>query len=442
MRVTGNAMNPDNHAPDELYLAGTPLDQINPLDRRILENPDPYLARLRQEAPVYRDPFNGIVSVSTYDLILEVNRQPAIFSNEIAAPLRAGSSHPLDPDELEILKKGFWPKVDTLLTADPPAHTRYKKLAMKGFTFRRVEGMGDYIAKVTNELLDEIAPRGKCDLRNELTGELTMTVIADQLGVPREDIPRLHGWTEARVVQMGGISDKAKRLEAARKILEFQQYFAARIEEKRRKPGEDIISDLVHANLAEDGDVRTLTPAELVSILEQLLVAGNDTTAHTMAAGIYFLLMHPDQLKKVLDDESLIPGFIEETLRYLTVANSMWRRVKQDAQIGGFPVRKGDLLLVRYGSANRDSAHFPEPDRFDVERANAREHLAFGAGLHGCVGNQLARKEMRVAYPIILRRLRNLRLQDRPDSFRYAANVILKGVAQLHVEFDPEAAAP
>jgi cytochrome P450 len=411
-----------------------PLSQINEFDPDLLQDPYPYFARLRAEAPVYRSPLTGIVSVSTYELIMEVNRQPLVFSNDFSQALRSGSATASDPDELAILAEG-WPVANTMLTADPPAHTRYRKLAGQAFTYKRTERMGAYVAQVTNDLIDTFIDRGACEFKSAFANHLPMTVIADSLGVPRSDMDLFHRWSDAFVVQLGGVSDKPARLDAARKIVEFQRYFVDKIEEKRAQPTDDIISDLVHADLAAEGDPRKMDYSELLSILQQLLVAGNETTAHSLTAGLYYLISNPDQMAAVLADPGLIPGFVEETLRFLTPTNNMWRVATRDAEIGGVPVKAGEMILVRYGSGNRDEAHFPQADRFDVTRENARSHLAFGAGIHTCIGASLARKEMAIAFPIILERLKNLRFQDGRNSFRYSPNILLRGVLELHLAF-------
>jgi cytochrome P450 len=258
----------------------------------------------------------------------------------------------------------------------------------------------------------------------------------DALGAPRSDMDKFHRWSEAFIVQLGGVSDKLARLEAARRIVEFQRYFVELIEQKRAHPTEDVISDLVHADLAEEGDPRKMNYGELLSILQQLLVAGNETTAHTLTAGLFYLISNPSEMARLLADPSLTANFIDETLRYLSPTNNMWRVATQDSEIGGVAIHKGDLILVRYGSANRDETQFPEPDRFDIGRTNARSHIAFGTGIHTCIGAQLARKEMLTAFPIVLDRLKNLRFQPGRNTFRYSPNVLLRGVLELHVAFD------
>lgn len=412
-----------------------PLDEIDAFDPALLQNPYPYFSRLRAEAPVFRDPKTGIVSVSTYDLIQKVNTQPRLFSNDFGEQLRSGSAAAMDPDELAILSEGILVR-NTMLTADPPAHTRYRKLAMKAFTYKRVEAMSDYIAEVTNALIDGFAKNGACEFKSAFANLLPMTVIADALGVPRADMDRFRQWSDAFVVQLGGVSDKAARLDAARKIVEFQNYFIEKIEEKRKTPADDVTSALVHADLAEEGDPRKMDYAELLSILQQLLVAGNETTAHSLTAGLYFLIRNPEALQRVRQDQAAIPNFVEETLRFLTPTNNMWRLVTADIELGGVPLKKNDLVLLRYGSGNRDDTHFPQADRFDITRENAKSHLAFGSGIHSCLGAQLARKEIMTAFPILLERLGNIRLAHTGESLRYNPNILLRGVLELHIEFD------
>jgi cytochrome P450 len=412
-----------------------PLEETDAFDPALLQDPYPYFRRLRAEAPVFRDPKTGIVSVSTYDLIQKVNTQPRLFSNDFSEQLRSGGATAMDPDELAILGQGVLVK-NTMLTADPPAHTRYRKLAMKAFTYKRVEAMSGYIAEVTNALIGGFVKDGACEFKSAFANLLPITVIADALGVPRADMDRFRLWSDAFVVQLGGVSDKHARLDAARKIVEFQNYFIEKIEEKRKAPSDDVTSALVHADLAEEGDPRKMDYAELLSILQQLLVAGNETTAHSLTAGLYFLIRHPEALQRVLQDQAAIPNFVEETLRFLTPTNNMWRLVTADTELGGVPLKKNDLVLLRYGSGNRDDTHFPEADRFDIARENAKSHLAFGSGIHSCLGAQLARKEIMTAFPILLERLGNIRLAHTGESLRYNPNILLRGVLELHIEFD------
>ncbi|MFZ4121233.1 MAG: cytochrome P450 [Caulobacterales bacterium] len=416
-------------------IRGCPLHDIKWFDGEFLQDPFPAYERLRNEAPVWRDPASGVVFVSDYAHIIEVNSHPKVYSNKFGERLRSGSINAMDPEELKILMQGI-PVVDTMLTADPPRHTRYRKLTMKAFTMKRVDGMEAYIAKVCNELIDGFIDKGACEFKSAFAAHVPMTVIADSLGVPRSDMDTFRKWSDAFIDQLGGVADRERRIECAQLIVDFQKYFIGKIEEKRANPTEDVISDIVHADLAEEGDNRKMDHPELISIIQQLLVAGNETTAHTLTAGLYYLIQNPDQMAKLQAHPELVPNFVEETLRMLSPTNNMWRVVTQDTSLGGVDMKEGDLVLVRYGSANRDETKFKDSNDFHVDRDNAKEHLAFGAGIHHCIGAYLARKEMQLAFPIVLERLKNPRFAKGLNSFRYSPNVLMRGVLELHIEFD------
>jgi cytochrome P450 len=415
-------------------IAAKPLDEINSLDFAVLQDPHPYFARLRAEAPVYRDPHSGFVSVASYDLVTDVCARPRSFSNQFGETLRKGARKEIDPEELAAMRE-ILPVANTLLTADPPEHTRFRKLAMKAFTMKRVEGMAGYIAKVVHELIDDVEGLGSIEFKSRFANHVPMIVIADALGVPRSDMDTFRLWSDAFITQMNGLAGTPARIEAARRIAAYQRYFLAKIEEKRARPTDDVISDLVHADLAEEGDQRKMTDAELLSIFQQLLVAGNETTAHTLTAGMFYLISNPGLEQLLRERPEKIPNFVEETLRYLSPTNNMYRVAAEDAEIGGVSVRKGELVLLRYGAANRDDAHFPDGDRFDVDRPNAAEHLAFGAGIHRCIGAQLALKEMVVAWPIILERLKDFRFSEGKNNFVYLPTILMRGVFELHIDF-------
>ncbi|MDE2620821.1 MAG: cytochrome P450, partial [Sphingomonadales bacterium] len=181
---------------------------------------------------------------------------------------------------------------------------------------------------------------------------------------------------------------------------------------------------------------RPLEDVELLGLLHQIFTAGQETTAQALSYGVYQLILHPDQRAAAAADPALFGGLVEECLRHLTPVSAMWRIVRADTELGGLALRAGEVLLLRYASANRDEARFAEPDRFDITRANAATHLAFGAGIHTCLGMALARKEMQIAFPIVFARLAGLRLRD-ADSFAFLPSLLLRGVARLDLEFDP-----
>jgi len=413
------------------------LAKTHPFDPAVLESPWDYYRQLRAEAPVFRDPFTGIFHVASYARVLEVLRDFETFSNRFAPAMGGGTLSEIAADpELAAMAEKSYPGVDTMLTADPPEHKRFRGLVNKAFTPRRVDGLEAGIARLADELIDRFADAGRFEVLSQFSVLLPLMVIADQLGVPRADLPKFKRWTDGFTAQLSGLAQGEDAREAVRRIFEFQQYFAARVEAAKQAPREDIISDLVRARL--EGE-RPLDMPETLSILQQLLVAGNDTTASAIAEGLLLLVQHPDQLRLVREDPSLVPNLVEEVLRLSTPTTSMWRKAKRDAVLGGVAIPAGSMLLLRFASANRDEAHFRDPDRFDVRRANAAEHLAFGHGIHFCLGAMLARKEMQVAFRALLARLEGFRLAPGQPEPRHKPSVLLRGLVELQLEFGKRA---
>ncbi|MDH3684800.1 MAG: cytochrome P450 [Myxococcales bacterium] len=406
------------------------LSDYSLFDPATLAEPLEFYAALRREAPVHRDP-TGIYLVSTYDLVVEAARQPEIFSNRFAAAMAGQVAR--DPASVAIANEG-WPPVDTMLTADPPEQKRFRSLVSKGFSKRRVTKLVPRIEAIADELLEQFAARGRVELRSEFAVPLPLTVISEQLGVPAHDIPQFKKWSDGFVAQLSQMANQEEQLEAARMIVEFQHYFAKVVDSRAEAPQDDIITDLVHARV--EGE-RPLDMAETLSILQQLLVAGNETTASTISEGMWQLVRHPDQLAKVRENQALVPGLVEEVLRLATPTANMWRVAKVDSELGGVEIPAGSFVMLRYASANRDESVFPDPDRFDVERANASEHIAFGKGIHFCLGAELARAEMTAAFPRLIERLRNPRLAADATPPRYMPNILLHGLESLELEFDP-----
>ena len=403
----------------------------------MLESPWDYYRKLRELAPVYRDPHTGIFHVSTYELVMEAVKNHEVFSNRFAPAMGGGLGDTLDEDdELKELADRAYPGVDTMLTADPPEHKRFRGLVNKAFTPRRVNALEGHIEKLANELIDDFADAGRFEVLSQYAVLIPLTMIADQLGVSRDDLAQFKRWTDGFTAQLGGMADAEGHVEAVKRILEFQQYFAARLEEAKANPREDIISDLVRARI--EGE-RPLDTAESLSILQQLLVAGNETTASSIAEGLLLLVQHPDQMALVREDPELIPNLVEEVLRLSTPTANMWRKATTTSELGGVEIPEGSMVMLRYAAANRDESVFPDADRFDVRRENAVEHLAFGHSIHFCIGAMLARKEMVVAFRTALARLTNLQLEGGHPEPRHKPSVLLRGLDELHLSFEVNA---
>jgi cytochrome P450 len=398
-------------------------------DPEVIENPFDFYAAARREAPIYNLPDTDIYFVSRYDDVRKVLKNTEIFSNDFADKLNV----PLkNPEAEKVYLSGYAP-ADTMLTLDPPRHRVYRNLVNKVFSNKRVESMQGYMEQITNELIDEWIDEGEVDLLNRFCVPFPVWVIADQLGVPRSDLPLFKSWSDAFASRLSGFADEAQELEDAKLIVQFQHYFVDMIDKRREDPQDNIISDLAHATIDEG---RKLSYEEMLSILQQVLVAGNETSTATIAGGVLHLIQNPDEFAKLKADSSLIPNAVEEILRLETPSCGLWRVVKQDTEMHGVKIPAGSMMMVRFASANRDERVFDDGEKMDVCRHNADDNLAFGQGVHFCLGAQLARKELNVAFTHLLRRTTNWRLTEGKNNLRHWPNLILRGLEQLHIGFD------
>ena len=411
------------------------LKDVDIFDPELMGCPHSYFKKLRDEAPVFQDPTTGIFQVSKHELICQVARDAKLFSNQFGAVQRSGGQE-YPQEAADILINEGYPPVDTMLTADPPRHTRYRSLVDKAFAPARVSELGPNIDEKINFIIDQFYDSGKCEVTTQISKQLPIRVIAEQLGVPMDDYDKFSNWSDAFVAQLSGTSSPEEHIEIAKKLVQFQQYFANKLDESEDNVSDDILSDLANLTFEDDDGVnRKLEKSEQLSIIQQLLVAGNATTAHSISEAIYLLIANPDQMDLVLNDYKLIPNMVEESLRLLTPTNNMWRIATADTELDGVKIPKNSLIIIRYGSGNRDEDLFENPDKFDVTRKNSRRHVAFGQGIHVCIGMNLARKEMYTAFPIILDRLKNMRFGEGND-FVYSPNVLLRGLNKLNIEFD------
>jgi cytochrome P450 len=268
---------------------------------------------------------------------------------------------------------------------------------------------------------------------NRLAVPLPLYVIADQLGVPRSELPLLKKWSDASASRLGQLADAEGQVQNARDIVEFQHYFAALMDRMRETPEDNIISDLANATIDEG---RLLTKAEALGMIQQILVAGNETSTSAIAGGVLLLIQNPDQQTLLRQQPEWIPGAVEEILRLETPTSGMWRLATTDSEVGGVTIPKGSIVMVRFAAANRDECVFSDGGTMKVDRDNADGHLAFGQGTHFCLGAQLARTEIQIALTALLRRTDNWALVEGKNSLEHNPNVLLRGLKDLHISFD------
>lgn len=398
---------------------------------QVIADPFDYYRAWMPKSPVVQLS-EGMFLVLSYEHCAQATGDVETFSNNFQGTLSGAMAE--DGDVAAILAEG-WPQVDTLLTADPPTHTRFRKLVNLAFSMKRVAAIEEDMRGVVVALIEKMAAKDEADFVSDFGIPLPVAMIASQIGMEGE-LGRVKRWSDAFVDRLGRMIPKERELECAREVVEFQHHMKARIDERRASRTDDLLSDLVYAEV--DGE-RPLEDAEILSIMQQLMVAGNETTTSALAGGLLQLIENPDQMAKAVaavdegNDRAII-NLVEEVLRTESPTAGMWRMVLKDAELGGVKIPKGAMVQLRYAAANRDPAKYPDPDRFDIERANARSHLAFGKGIHMCVGNMLSRKEMAVAYTELLTRLTDFRIVE-GHTPSWPPNMLLRGLTTLPISF-------
>jgi pimeloyl-[acyl-carrier protein] synthase len=387
--------------------------QFNPMDPEFIADPYPTYHRLRAEDPVHRSPM-GFWVLTRYDDIVGVLRDSRLGKGAIGAQMAArdGGAGGL-----------------SMLVMDPPDHTRLRGLVNKAFTPRVVEGLRPRIQQIVDDLLARIRGVHQLDLIADFAYPLPVTVICEMLGVPDEDRETFKAWGLDIARSLDAIllppdSDLARRGASARGAL--AEYFRRLIAERRSSPRSDLLSGLIAAEEAGDA----LSENELLATCILLLIAGHETTVNLIGNGVLALFRHPAELRRLRDDPSLIHSAVEELLRYDGPVQRMTRIPNEDATIADKTIRKGEMVMTFIGAADRDPAHFPDPDRLDIARQDNR-HIAFGWGIHFCLGAPLARVEGQIAINTLVQRLPTLALATTTPEFRQS--VTLRGLQSLPV---------
>lgn len=405
--------------------------EFNFADPAVQECPYPFYAAMREHQPVYHVADMGFYVVSQYEDIVEALSRPDLFSS------RLGFRGREQPASVKAVfdDAGHGDEVPTLVSNDPPEHTRFRRLVDQAFTPKRVAGMEAYMIQVVHETIDAFIGEGRAEMVHQFCIPVPLKIIADQLGVPREHMDTFKRWSDAAVEPLGMMISEQRQVECAREMVDFGVYFLDRIRERQRQRTDDMLSDVIYA--AQDAGEAPMTDAELLSIIRQFLVAGNETTTNTLASAIWLLIRHPDQVSVLRENPQFYGRLAEEVLRYESPVQGLFRMATADTELGGTFIPKGSLVNLRYGSANRDPCVFAEPEKFHVTRTDARRHLAFGGGIHLCIGQALARQEIKVAMRELLGRIDNLRLTDPDFEVTHHSSAILRGIKALPVSFDP-----
>ena len=408
---------------------------FDPLDPATLQHPAPHLARLRADAPIHFIESLNAWFVVRHEHVAEALRHPEVFSSQFPK-----SVLPLSADDQRRLAEamaGGLPRPKTMITADGAVHTRYRRLVSKAFSPRAIGLLEPTVRAITTKLIDIWIDRDRIEVVEDFAVPLPVEVIAKALNVPDDRLADFRRWSDATVLTFGATPTIDERVEAIRTVQELQRFFVAALEDRRRAPQDDLLTGLLDARIDDDDeevdDKRPLDVPEMVSLVQELLVGGNETTTKLIAEMVRLLAGHPERWTELRANPELIPTLIEESLRLASPAQAMWRLATEDTELGGVAIPAGSRVVLSYASANRDEDLFADPDRFDPDRSNLTDHLAFGRGPHFCIGAGLARLEARVAFEELTRRVQSISLPDTND-FPYNPSFLLRGLVRLDVD--------
>ena len=430
------------------------LNDFGLFDPAVQQCPHAYYAQMRSSAPVFavgagRPP---LYLITRYDDVLEVVRDHETFSSRFDVGGRANSELARRTKELYEAEGGY-DRVGTMLTVDPPEHTRFRRLVSKAFTPKVINDLEPTVREITTRLVDEMlaaaADGNPVDFVEAFAVPLPVAVIARALNVPDDRLADFKRWSDASIAGIGTNISIEERLDAEREVIEFQKYFAAQLERRRTEPADDLLTNLLNAGIDRDGDegdgigrggeavsTAPLEMSEMLSIIQQLLVAGNETTTKMLTEMMRLLGEHPTEWDALRADASRAKAVVEETLRMSTPTQGMFRVVTRDTQVAGVDLLAGTHIVVMFTSANRDESAFDDAGSFRPMREGVTNHLAFGRGIHFCLGAALARLVGRVAAEELSRSLASVKISGSND-FEYHPSFLLRGLKRLDVELQP-----
>jgi cytochrome P450 family 150 subfamily A5 len=401
-------------------------------DRGILQDPTAYYAALHERGPVWREPHKGVFMLSGLEEVLELYTDHERFS-AIVGPLGPLVNVP-KPAEGESWadviehRRHEIPMGDQITSLDPPKHTRHRALIGKLLTPNRLKENEEFMWTLADGLIDEFAGRGEIEFGSAYARPFTLLVIADLLGVPREDHETFRGWLGG---QKGNVGDPKGRHAADSVFANLHIYFTRYIEQRRTSPRDDVLGKLASVRFP-DGELPEVI--DVVRLAAILFAAGQETTARLLTAGMRVLAEQPALAARLRSDPGEIPNFVEECLRLEGPIKGSFRLALRDTQLGGVDIPAGSMLMAVIGAANRDPRVFEDPERFDAKRPNARRNVAFGHGEHFCPGASLARAEVRISFERLLARMDGVQLVD-AGALSYTETFIIRGLNDLPLRF-------
>lgn len=391
------------------------------LPPEFLANPHPIFQMIREQERLQWNEAMEIWIMARYEDVDALLMHPRMSADRASATNRLAQIAEQERSEEDF---GPFARVNTMLTSDPPEHTRLRRLVSKAFTPRAVENLRPRIQDIVDGLLDQAEAKGSFELVMDLAYPTPVTVIAEMLGVPSSALADFKRWSDAIVATLGDQTDEVLT-DARNSIQEMVEYLKGFIAERRKQPRDDLISGLI----AAEDEGKVLSEDEIMATTMLLLVAGNETTTHLISNATYALLQNRDQWNIIRDDPSVIVSAVEELLRYDGPVTATARVAMEDIEIAGGTIKKGDMAMGILSAANRDPAKFENPNQLDVRR-NIPEHLGLGDGIHFCLGAPLARAETQIALGSLIQRFPNLKQESEPE---WGGTFIIRGVEKLQL---------
>ncbi|MGH8995682.1 MAG: cytochrome P450 [Acidimicrobiales bacterium] len=412
-------------------------------DESLNEDPYPYFEDLRAECPVLALPHLGVVAVTGYDEAAQIYREADLFSSciSVVGPF-AAFPVPLEGDDVGAIidsHRDKLPMNEHMVTMDPPEHTRQRALLMRLITPKRLRDNEEFMWRLADQQINEFIAQGSCEFISAYAQPFAMLVVADLLGVPQEDHQRFREGFGLSLTP-GEIGAGNPHGDDTNALSWLDGWFAQYIEDRRREPRKDVLTDLA---LATYPDGSTPEVSSVVRTATFLFAAGQETTARLLAAALKHLAEHPELQDVLREDKEKIPAFIEEALRIESPVKTDFRLARRSTTVGGVDIAAGTPVMLLNGAANRDPRRFECPEEFRIDRPNVQSHIAFGRGIHSCPGGPLARAEGRVSIERLLDRMRDIHLSEEHHGppgarrFRYEPTWILRGLSKVYLEFSP-----
>lgn len=412
---------------------------INLFDPAVQQCPYPAYKILRDEAPAYRQPGTDIYVVTRYEDVRRVLMDPDTFPSG-----SAGTAYRMKTGNIERQKRVVerfaekgWVPGPTLASRDDPNHRQMRAMFNEAFKPSRIKQIDPLVEHLAYELIDGFVADGHCEWVSQFAVPLPLFIIGEQMGMPREDMWQIKRWTDAFFHRISMMLPEERELEMVDREIEAQHYFQPLFERLRQNPDDSLISVLV--NTVIDGWGRPLSDEELhAEMMADTFVGGSETTTNALAAGMRLLIENKDVWRQLRNDpDRYMKTFIEEVLRLESPVQSLMRFCARDTEIGGVPIPNGALINVRYAAANRDERAFECPEKIDLDRPKAGAHMAFGSGVHHCLGAPLARRELIWGFTAVVDRFEDMDFAPGKNDFAIHPHFLLRSLKALHIEFKP-----